>query len=823
MILEQLWQDLRYSCRLMRKSRLLTVSVVLTLALGIGANLLVFSVVRAVILRPLDYSNPDRLVQLWEYGNSNDDWVSFPNFTDYVDQAQSFTNIAAYTYYPTTLSGDKEAESVLSLQTTDRLFDLLGIKPVAGRTFVAGEDQPGHEAVAVISYALWQKRYGGEPATTGRKIDIGGRSYTIIGVMPSSFAFPNPIDMGAALVPIDVWIPVRRDISPDNFQDRGSRNFWTVARLKEGVSLIQARSEMAAIAARLAREYPQANKGLTISMANLQDHFSRAFRPALLMLFGAVGLLLLLACANIANLLLSRADSRRREMAIRGAIGASRGRLIRQTLIESVILSFLGAAAGITVIYVSLQSLLRWTPPGIPGIQRTHIDFAVMLFTAAVALAAGVLFGLAPAMVSAGRSVHDDLKRSTNRSSAERSSRSIRNVLIASQVALAVILLVGAGLLIRSLVNVTRLDPGFRSERLFMAIFNLSGEARYSHPAEQSKFFEEMLRRVRALPDVESAAVSDSIPLTGINNQGGFGIEGRSASDLRKLGQSEPQGNRPHVSAGYFETMGIQPTEGRLFDDHDRGNSPKVAVVSDLAARIYWPGESPLGKRLNISWDDKGQPVWHEIVGIVHSTRHFGLEAPQKPEIYVPYIQSGDDVGFMMLVVRTRADIDDVIRACRKEIASIDPEQAGFAAGRVQDLVTGSQSGRRLQTFLLAAFAGIAVFLAAIGIYGVIAYAVAQRAREVGIRLALGARHADVVLLIVKQGAATILAGIIAGVLGASGLARLVSNLLFGVSPSDVPTFSAVLALVFLVAIVSAYLPARRASRVDPAIALSNE
>jgi putative ABC transport system permease protein len=801
----------------------LTVSVVLTLALGIGANSLVFSIVRAVILRPLDYSNPDRLVQLWEYGNADDDWVSFPNFSDYVDHAQSFRNIAAYTYYPTTLSGDKEAESVLALQTTDRLFDLLGIKPVAGRTFVAGEDQPGHEAVAVISYALWQKRYGGEPGTTGRKVDIGGRSYTIIGIMPSSFRFPNPIDMGAALVPIDVWIPVRRDVAPYNFEDRGSRNFWTVARLKDGISLTQARAEMAAIAARLAREYPQANKGLSISVANLQDHFSRAFRPALLMLFGAVGLLLLLACANIANLLLSRADSRRREMAIRGAIGASRGRLIRQTLIESVILSFLGAAAGLTMIHVSLQSLLRWAPAGIPGIQRTDIDFVVMLFTAAVALAAGVLFGLAPAMISAGRSVHDDLKRSTNRSSAERSSRSIRSVLIASQVALAVILLVGAGLLIRSLVNVTRLDPGFRSERLFMAIFNLSGESRYAHPAEQFAFFEEMLRRVRALPDVESAAVSDSIPLTGINNQGGFGIEGRSALDLRKLGQSEPQGNRPHVSADYFETMGIQPIRGRLFDDHDRGNSPKVAVISDLAARIYWPGENPLGKRLNISWDGKGQPLWHEIVGIVHSTRHFGLEAPQKPEIYVPYLQSGDDVGFMMLVVRTRADIDDVIRACRKEIASIDPHQAGFAAGRVQDLVTGSQSRRRLQTFLLAAFASIAVFLAAIGIYGVIAYAVAQRAREVGIRLALGARHTDVVLLIVKQGAVTILAGILAGVLGASGLSRLVANLLFGVSPSDVPTFSAVLALVFLVAIVSVYLPARRASRVDPGIALSNE
>jgi putative ABC transport system permease protein len=810
-LLDELRGDLKYGGRALRKSPTFSLAAILTLALGIGANSLVFSVVRAVILRPLDYSHPDELVQVWE-SNAEGDWVSFPNFRDLARQAESFTNIAAYTYNATTLSGDKEPEAVLTLEVTDKFFDVLGIKPALGRTFVEGEDQPGRDRVAVISHALWQRRYGDEANAAGRHVVIAGRPHTIIGVMSSSFRFPN----GDAV--IDVWVAGSRRA---DIEDRGSHNFWTVARLKPGVNLSQARAEMETIARRLAFEFPQHNKDMEISVAYLQDRVSGEVRPALLMLLGSVGLLLLLACANIANLLLSRAESRRREMAIREAIGAGRGRLIRQTLTESILLAFLGGATGLTVVHAILEPLLRRAPGNIPRIQQTSIDLPVLLFTCAIALTAGILFGLAPAVIDAGGNVQDALKRSGARSSPGRTSFAVRHILIASQVALAVILLVGAGLLMRSLINVTRLDPGFRRDRLFMGIFNLDGQSRYADPDQQAAFFEEVLRRVRAVPGVESAAVTGSMPLTGINDHGSFTIEGRPWTDLKQYGRYGPDANRPHVSVGYFEAMGIQLVQGRTFEEHDRADSPKVAVISDLAARTYWPNANPIGKRLSVDESKDGQPVWHEIVGIVRGTRHFGLEAEQKPEIYVPHTQSPEP--FMILVVRVHANMDSVIRACRSEVSSIDSQQAGFAALRAEDMLFGSETRRGFQTFLLAGFALLAVFLAAIGIYGVAAYTVMRRAREVGIRVALGARPAHVVLMVLRQGMFTIIAGATTGVLAAAALSRVLAGLLFDVSPSDPSTFSGVLSLVILVGALSVYLPARAASKVDPVIVLNEE
>jgi putative ABC transport system permease protein len=811
--LDELRGDLRYAFRGLRKTPTFSLAAILTLALGIGANSLVFSVVRSVVLRPLDYAKPDELVQLWESGNiAEGDWVSFPNYRDIARQAQSFANIAAYTFNGTTLSGDKEAETVLTLETTDKFFDLLSVKPALGRTFAAGEDQPGRDRVAVISHALWQRRYAGDTNVAGHQLLIGGRPHTIIGVMPPSFRFPNVADM------IDVWVAGSRRT---DIEGRGNHNFWAIARLKPGIGLSQTRAEMVAVASSMEREFPQYNKGLVITVEYLQDRVSGDVRPALLMLLGSVVLLLLLACANIANLLLSRAESRRREMAIREAIGAGRGRLIRQMLTESILLAFLGGAAGLIVVKAILQSLLKWAPADIPRIQQTSIDLPVLLFTSAIALLAGILFGLAPAVIGAGRNVHDALKRSATRSSPERSSFALRHILIASQVALAVILLIGAGLLMRSLINVTHLDPGFRRDGLFIAIFNLDGQASYTEPAQQAAFFEEVLRRVRTVPGVKSAAVTGSMPLTGINDQGSFAIEGLPSSVLKKYGHSSPEANRPHVSVGYFETMGIQLQKGRTFDEHDRADSPKVAVISDLAARKYWPNENPIGKRVSIAESEDGRRVWHEIVGIVHSTRHFGMEAAQKAEVYVPHTQS--PYPFMVLVVRVRGNMDSVIRGCRNEIASLDPQQAGFPALRAEDTLFGSETRRRFQTSLLAGFAILAVFLAAIGIYGVVAYTVRRRAREIGIRIALGARPSDVVLAVVKQGMFTIVAGAIAGVVAAGALSRLLASLLFGVTPSDTSTFSAVVFLVLLVGILSVYLPTRAASRLDPVIVLNEE
>ena len=819
MIIEETIRDLRYSLRTLRRSRLLTISVVLTLALGIGANSLVFSVVRAVVLRPLDYERPDELMQLWESGKNTQpgsDWTSFPNFRDWQRQARSFTSMAAYTYRPTTLSGDKDAEPALALETSDRLFDVLGAKPALGRTFLAGEDQPGREAVVVISYRLWQRRYAGDASIVGRSVELGGKPHTIIGVMQNSFRFPNDLPNGTNLVPIDVWIA---GSSRPDIEDRGSHNYWSVARMKPDVSLTEARAEMDAIAARLSREYPQTNTDTEISVTHLQAHLTRSVRPALLMLLGSVVLLLLLACANVANLLLSRAESRRREMAIRAAIGAGRLRLIRQNLTESVLLAFFGAATGLAVLYVSLESLLNWAPVDIPRIRLTTIDLPVLVFTSAIALATGILFGLAPAISTAAGNVHDALKRSSARSTADRGNLAVRHGLIAGQVALAVVLLCGAGLLMRSLLNVTRLDPGFRADNLFMSIINLS-DARYPNNAQRAAFFEELLRRVRAVPGVQSAAVSNSVPLSGMNDQGGFRIEGLSAADAKRFGMNGPEANRPHISAGYFETMGTPLLRGRTFNEHDTATAQKVAVISDIAAETYWPNEDPIGKRISID-SDNGRRLWHEIVGIVRGTRHFGLDQRQKPELYVPHVQSPS--SFMLLVVRVQGNVESVSEACRKELASMDPQQAWFGPLSIEDMLFGSQHGRRFQVFLMGGFAILAIVLAAVGIYGVAAYTVTQRGKEISVRIALGARPADVTLLVLKQGTLPVILGAVLGTAGAAALARVIANLLFGVSPSDISTFSIVLIFILVVGVASIYVPARRAAKLDPAAVLTEE
>jgi putative ABC transport system permease protein len=724
--------------------------------------------------------------------------------------------MAAYSYSAMTLSGDKEAETVLALETTDRFFAVLEAEPAIGRTFVEGEDLPGRAGVVLISYGLWQRRYAGDVSVVGRSIDVGGKPHTIVGIMPNAFAFPYDLPSGTNLIPIDVWIAGSRRT---DLEDRGSHNFWAIARLKPNVSLTEGQAEMDAIGARLAREYPQINKDTGISVAYLKDHLTGTVRPALLMLLGSVGLLLLLACANVANLLLSRAESRRREMAIREALGAGRGRLMLQVLTESVVLAFIGALAGLALIYLSLEFLVKLAPVDVPRIHQTTIDFSVLLFTSVAALATGVLFGLVPALNTATGNVHDALKRSGARLSADRVNLTARHVLIAGQVALAVILLTGAGLLTRSLTNVTRLDPGFRATNVFMGIINLS-DPRYANPPQQSAFFEELLRRVRTLPGVQSASVSNSVPLSGINDQGSFEIEGFSPAELQKFGKYGPEANRPHVAAGYFETMSIPVIRGRTFDQHDAANAQKVAVISDLAARTYWPNQDPIGKRLSID-SDNDRPLWHEIVGIVASTRHFGLDVAQKPEIYVPHTQSPS--RFMLLMVRVQGDMESVIKACRREIASMDPQQAGFAAQRIEDLLVGSQSRRRFQVFLLAGFAILAIILAAVGIYGVAAYTVSRRAKEVSIRIALGAKPGEVILLMLKQGTAPVFLGALAGIGGAAALSRVIVNLLFGVSPFDFQTFAFVLIFVFLVGVTSIYLPARRAAKLEPASVLTDE
>jgi putative ABC transport system permease protein len=817
-------QDVHFALRLMVKSPTLSAAILVTLALGIGANSVVYSVVRAVLLKPLVYEEPDRIVQVWEHGlrsGGESDWVSVPNFRDWQRENRVFEHMAAYRYALLTLTGNEGAEAVLGLETTDRLFAVLGVEPMLGRTFLAGEDKLGEQGVVVISFGLWQRLFGSDPAIAGRIVSIDNKAYLIAGVMGPSFQFLSNIPGEVTAPPIDLWIPMREQ---GDLESRSSHNFWALARLKDGVSLQQARSEMRSIAENLARLHPDSNTDMGASVERFRDHVVGSVRPALLMLLGAIGLVLLLACANIANLLLSRAESRRREIAIRQAIGASRGRLIRQTLTESLLLSFSGALAGLGLAHFGIGLVLRLGPANIPLLRQTTLDAQVIVFTAAVSIVVGILFGLAPAVLGTRAHVQASLREAGSRSTIGAPHRILRQILVAGQVALAVVLLIGAGLLIRSFLHVAGLDPGFQSARVLTAFVNLPA-SQYADPLKQTDFFEEALRRIRELPGVASAAVSNSVPLTGINDQGNFRVEGRPEP---ASGEDGPQANRPSVSSAYFETMGIHLIEGRLFDQHDRAGSAQVAIVSDLTARTYWPGESPLGKRVGLfrgrsplTGSAEGGWVWRQIVGVVQSTRHFGIEAPAKPEVYVPHTQAPS--SFMVLVVRGHGDVSGLISAIRREIAAVDPHQALFGFQTMEELLANAGARRRFQTTLLAAFAGLALLLAAIGVYGVMAYTVAQRTREIGLRLALGAQPRNVIAMTMRKSLLMTLTGLAAGIAGAVGLSRLLTSLLFGVSPLDGPTYAVVGAGLLLVAGLAAYLPSRGAARIDPLVALREE
>jgi len=810
---DQLKQDIRHSFRLMAKKPLLTFAILATLALVIGANVLVLSVVRAVVLRPLPYERPEQLVQLWDGGHSEGDWVSFPNFQDWDRDNQSFSRMAAYRYALLTMAGGgrSEPESLVGLEVTDELFRTLGSRPAIGRTFAPGEAKPGGAEVAVISHSLWQRRFGGDAAVAGRGVSLEGRAYTIIGVMPPRFQFPDTIP-GEKAYPIDVWIPLRS--VPDQ-QQREGFNYWAIARLKDGVSLQAAASNMDALAAALAQRYPATNRNRRVRMELLQDHLNGPVRSPMFILLAAVGALMVIASANIAGLLLSRAESRRREMAVRESLGAGRARLLRQALTESVVLSFLGAAGGTALAYFCTGLVIRLAPGNIPRIQQVEVDTQVLIFTSMIAVAVGTMFGLIQALPGFSNQPIRALKEGDTRLGASHSSLLLRHVLVGGQMALAFTMLVTAGLLARSLANVMNVDLGFRTAQVTSGLINLP-EARYGDSATQRLFFAEALRRVRALPTVEAAALSNSIPLAGINDTGSVRIDERAL----KPGEGPQMANRPHVSAGYFETMGISLLQGRLFDSRDRADSAPVAIVSELAARRFWPSESPIGKHVSIN-SAAGKRVWREVVGVVRSTRHFGPEEQLKPEVYVE--QSQAPSPFMFLVIRFRGSGSEVLKACRREIAGIDPQQAIMQGGSLEELISDAQAKRRFQSATLGLFAVFALLLAAVGIYGVTAFAVNRRAREIGTRMALGAVPRDVILMITRTGSRAILAGALVGLCGCVALSKVLSSMLFGIAALDPITISLAAVMLLTVAGLSLYLPGRRAASVDPVLVLRDE
>ena len=810
---DRLVQDARFAARLLARTPVFTAATVLTLALGIGLASAIFSLVNAVVLRPLPYAEPERLVQVFESGPraaGEADWLSFPNFLDWRRESRVFAEIAAYRYAMLTLTDRQGAESLLGLEVTDRLFSTLGVPASLGRTFAPGEDAPGRARVAVISHNLWQRRFGADPQVAGRDVTINGESYAVAGVMPPWFRFPQNV-VGDTVFPIDLWIPIRP--APD-LEQRGSHNFWAVARLKRGVTLEQARGEMTRIGEHLARQYPDTSGDLGVRVVPLKEYVSGSVRPALLVLLGAVGLVVLLTCANIAGLLMSRAETRRHEMAMRQALGAGRLRLVRQTLTESLVLAAAGALVGVGIAHLGVRVLVRLAPSNMPRLDQTAIDGYVLAFTAVVSVCVGILFGLAPAALGWRGNVHDALKQTGTRVSDGAAVRRVRQLLVAGQLALAVVLLIGAGLLMRSFAHVTGLDLGFRPPQMLLSIVALS-PVRYDTPDRQAAFFDEVVRRVELLPGVAGAAVSNTVPLTGINDQGGVEIEGI----VRSPGEDGPVGNRPRVSAGYFDVMGIRLLEGRLFDSRDERESARVMIVSELAARKYWP-DGALGRRVATEWSDEG-PVWREVVGVVQSTRHFGLEAPQKAEFYRPHVQA--PFPFMQLVVRTEGDPSAMIPSIRKTVASMDPGQAAFAFQTMEQLLASSGARRRFQMVLVTSFALMALLLAAIGVYATMNQMVAHRRREMGVRLALGARPREVVALVIESGLRVTVAGAVIGVTGAIAVSQVLRHLLFGVSPLDVPTYAVVIGVLAGVTGVAAYLPSRAAGRVDPMVVLRDE
>jgi putative ABC transport system permease protein len=797
-------QDLKYSVRMLAKNPGFTVVAVLTLALGIGANTAIFSVVNAILLRPLPYKDPGQLVQVWET-NPQRGFPEFPasppNFFDWRDQNHSFSQIAAIQYDDYNLTGAGAPMHVFGIDVSPNIFALLGAKPELGRVFTETEDNPNNPRVAIIGHSLWQTPFGSDPNIIGRSIVLDAKSYTVVGVMPASFRYPE--------TDTQIWTPLI--LPEDSKTARGAHWLSVVARLKPGVSFDQAQAEMQTIAGRLQTQYPNSNKDWSIFLRPLHKEVIGNIQTALLVLLGAVGLVLLIACSNVANLQLARTSARRREMAIRAALGAGRRRIVRQLITESLLLAAVGSALGLLLAWWGTAALLKLDPGGIPRQTEIGIDGPVLLFTAAVAFITSLLFGLVPAMQSASLDLTSTLKEGTgSRGSA---AGRFRQILVVSEVALAMILLVGGGLLVRSFTSLLNVSPGFNPENVLTFGVQLP-DAKYPKKENNQAFFRELLARVEALPGVDSAGTTLSLPLT------------NSASNLtfRLDGQTQDPGTKPSsaqynvVSPDYFHTMDVPLLRGRVFTATDTNDSQPVLIINQAMARLFWPNTDPIGLRIVIS--DR-QPAAREIVGIIGDIHQTALDKAAKPEMYVNLFQKG--AGSASVVVRSKTPPLSLTSAVTEQIHSLDKDLPIQGVLSMEEVVGISVGSRRFSTYLFTLFSVLALVLATVGIYGVMSYTVAQGTREIGIRMAIGARPLDVMKLVLGAGMRQVLLGAGIGLAGALLLTRFLATLLFGVTVYDPVTFAAVLIVLAGVALAACYIPARRATRVDPIVALRYE
>ena len=815
--MQSLLQDIRYGIRSLSKRPGFVVLAVITLGLGIGANTAIFSVVNAVLLRPLPFKDPERVVLLWgflpKFAQTTDKLpTSAPNYLALASQSQSFEHLSAFRSWSWQLTGGAEPEQLQGARVSANFFAAVGASPMLGRPFDVQEDQPNQSAVAIISYGLWQRQFGADQNIVGRTMTLNGQTVTVVGVMPDGFRFPG----GANLIPglqfafqNDVWMPLA--ISEDERARQGNLNLAMVGRLKPGVTTAQAQLETGSIQSSL----PLGSIGYTVNLIPLYQQMSGSVRRLMLVLLATVAFVLLIACANVANLLLTRATSRQREIAIRVALGAGRLRVIRQLLTESVLLSLLGGTIGIVLASWGNSLLVSLIPTDVPRIQEVGIDLRILGFGLGISFITGIVFGLVPALQSSKVDLNESLKEGSRGVTSGSRQNRIRSALVVSEVSLAVVLLIGATLLTRSFIRLLDTNPGFDAANVLKLEVNLPTvpPSRYANESEQVAFFQQLLDRVGTVPGVESVAGVVSLPLSGAWESTDIIIEGRETGDTA----TRPEADYNTITPDYFKVLRIPLQKGRQFTAQDVKDAPRVIIINDVLAQRLWPNEEVLGKRLRVGFETESR----EIVGVVATTKQANLIAEPRPTMYMPYAQV--PIGGLTLVIRTKGDPLLLAPVIREHVRLQDRDIPVSRIGTMEQVLSSSVAQQRFTMLLMGLFAGLALILALVGIYAVMSYLVTQRSHEIGIRLALGAGMNDVLQLMLKTGLSLTLAGIAIGLGAAWGLTRFMSTLLFGVTATDALTFAGVPLLLTVVALIACYVPARRATKVDPLVALRYE
>lgn len=807
--MKTVFQELRFAVRVWLRDPRFTVVAVLTLMLGIGANSIIFTVLSTVVLRPLPYPDADRLVQIWESNSRqevNKDTVSPHNFMDWREQSKTFEQVAAYRYSAFNLTSDYEPERLVGVGVSSGFFNVLGVMPALGRNFLAEEDAPGKNRVVIVSHDLWRRRFGSDRGLVGRTLMLNGESHMVIGIMPRDFQFPDSVEL---------WTPLAINLSG---VERGTHFLSVIGRLRPDATLQSAQSEMNVVAHRLEQQFPDTNAGRGVNLVKLHEEVVGNVTTVFSVLLGAVVLLLLVACVNIANLLLARATARQKETAVKLALGASRLRLIRQFMLETIVLAMVGGGLGLLLAYWGTDLLVSLFEVHIPRANEIQVNGQVLIFTFSVSLLVGVLLGLAPALGVLNPDINESLKESGRGATGR--SRRLRNALVVSELIFALVLLNGAGLLLNSLYRLQQVNPGFTRENALTMQISLP-RSRYAEGPQQVEFFRQLMDRIASIQGVQYAGAVSDLPFSHSRSSGSFEIEGRPTV---KPGESLVADSRI-VTPDYFRSLGIQLLNGRDFAGTDGKQAPGVAIINQTMARRYWADENPIGKRLIIGSPEEralyGGPIWREIIGVVGDVKHDTLDAATTPEIYVPHLQN--PTPRMSLVVRTVGDPRNLIPLVRSAVQSIDPQQPVYNINTMEERVWRSVSTRRMITLLLVAFAAVALILAAIGIYGVISYSIIQRTHEIGIRMALGAQAGDVLKLIVGHGMMLTLIGVGFGIVAALALNRYISSLVFGVNTTDLATLASVSVLLVAVAFIACYVPARRATRISPMMALKYE